>query len=168
MTADSSFSELVEVWLADLDLEGGLAPSTRALYERNMRQLVVPAFEHYALREITIGRIEPFLKALAANKSCSYAKQAKTVLNLALGLAARYEAITKNPVREAKRMKKPPSQAVSLTTSRSRRSGWAPGAGVAVLVCPGRVPTVRWKRSSKSCWGPRRALGRCWLSANAT
>lgn len=74
MTADSSFSELVEVWLADLDLEGGLAPSTRALYERNMRQLVVPAFEHYALREITIGRIEPFLKALAANKSCSYAQ----------------------------------------------------------------------------------------------
>ena len=55
LTADSSFSELVEVWLADLDLDGGLAPSTRALYERNMCQLVVPAFEHYALREITPG-----------------------------------------------------------------------------------------------------------------
>lgn len=44
LTPDSSFKELVEVWLADLDLEGGLAPSTRALYERNMRQLVMPAF----------------------------------------------------------------------------------------------------------------------------
>jgi hypothetical protein len=92
LTPDSSFKELVEVWLADLDLEGGLAPNTRALYERNMRQLVMPAFEHYTLREVTIGRIEPFLKALAANKSYSYAKQAKTELNLALGLAARYEA----------------------------------------------------------------------------
>lgn len=135
LTADSSFSELVEVWLADLDLEGGLAPSTRALYERNMRQLVLPAFEHYALREITIGRIEPFLKSLAANKSYSYAKQAKTVLNLALGLAARYEAIPKNPVREAKRMKKPPSQAVSLTHDqveaiRVGARDWRRGPGV--------------------------------------
>lgn len=68
----------MEVWLADLDLEGGLAPSTRALYERDMRQLVMPPFEHYTLREVTIGRIEPFLKSLAANKSYSYAKQAKT------------------------------------------------------------------------------------------
>src|SRR5690242_8750836 len=49
LTPDSSFKELVEAWLADLDLEGGLAPSTRALYERNMRQLVMPAFEHYTL-----------------------------------------------------------------------------------------------------------------------
>ncbi len=56
LTPESSFKELVEVWLADLDLEGGLAPSTRALYERNMRQLVMPAFEHYTLREVTIGR----------------------------------------------------------------------------------------------------------------
>ena len=88
LTPDSSFKELVEVQLADLDLESGLAPSTRALYERNMRQLVMPAFEHYTLREVTIGRIEPFLKSLAANKSYSYPKQAKTVLNLALGLAA--------------------------------------------------------------------------------
>lgn len=53
-----------------------------------MRQLAMPACAHYTLREVTIGRIEPFLESLAANKSYSYAKQAKTVLNLALGLAA--------------------------------------------------------------------------------
>lgn len=135
LTPDSSFKELVGVWLADLDVEGGLAPSTRALYERNMRQLVMPAFEHYTLREVTIGRIEPFLKSLAANKSYSYAKQAKTVLNLALGLAARYEAIPKNPVREAKRMRKSQSQAVSLTHEQVEaiRAGvraWRRGPGV--------------------------------------
>jgi len=49
---DSTFGRLVEVWLADLDLVGKLAPSTRALYERNMRQLVMPALEHYTLHEI--------------------------------------------------------------------------------------------------------------------
>src|SRR3546814_5569233 len=30
LTADSSFTKLVEVWLEDLDLEGRLAPSTRS------------------------------------------------------------------------------------------------------------------------------------------
>src|SRR3954466_13218071 len=37
LTANSSFRQVVEIWLADLDLEDKLAPSTRALYERNMR-----------------------------------------------------------------------------------------------------------------------------------
>ena len=45
LTPDSTFSHLVDVWLEDLDLQGKLAESTRALYERNMRQLVMPAFE---------------------------------------------------------------------------------------------------------------------------
>ncbi len=39
LTASSSFRHLVEVWLADLDLEDKLAPSTRALYERNKEKL---------------------------------------------------------------------------------------------------------------------------------
>lgn len=41
LTPDSSFSQLVEVWLEDLDLEGKLAPNTRALCERNMRLLAL-------------------------------------------------------------------------------------------------------------------------------
>jgi Phage integrase, N-terminal SAM-like domain len=53
-SADSSFTKLVKVWLDDLDLRVRLAPSTRALYERNMRQFVMPVFEHYTLREITV------------------------------------------------------------------------------------------------------------------
>jgi hypothetical protein len=65
LTPDSSFTQLVEVWLGDLDLEGKIAPSTRALYERNMRQLVMPAFEHFSLREITVSRVDQFIKALA-------------------------------------------------------------------------------------------------------
>jgi hypothetical protein len=168
LTPDSSFKELVEVWLADLDLEGGLAPSTRALYERNMRQLVMPAFEHYTLREVPIGRIEPFLKSLAANKSYSYAKQAKTVLNLALGLAARYEAIPKNPVREAKRMKKPQSQAVSLTHDqveaiRAGARAWRRGPGV-----PGPPPDGQLEQIIEVMLGTSAGSARCWPSASAT
>lgn len=58
ISADRSFGKLVEVWLADLDLENKLAESTRALYERNMRQLVMPAFENYTLREISVRKVD--------------------------------------------------------------------------------------------------------------
>lgn len=112
---DSPFGRLVEVWLDDLDLEGRLAPNTRALYERNMRKLVMPAFENFTLREITTGRVDRFLKTLASTRSHSMAKQAKTVLSLAFGLAVRYDALQRNPVREVSRLRKPATRAAALS-----------------------------------------------------
>ena len=115
LTADSPFGRLVDAWLKDLDLQDSLAPSTRALYERNMRQIVLPAFEHFTLRELTVSRVDRFIKTLATSKSHSYAKQARTVLSLSLGLAVRYDVLPKNPVRDVARLHKPPSQVMSLT-----------------------------------------------------
>ena len=115
LSADSTFGRLVEVWLADLDLTDKLAPSTRALYERNMRQLVMPAFELHTLREINVRKVDQFIKKLASTKSYSTAKQARTVLSLAFGLAVRYDALKENPVRGIARMHKPPSQTMALT-----------------------------------------------------
>lgn len=115
LTADSSFGELVVMWLADLDLEGSLGPRTRELYERNMRALVVPAFEHYALREITVRKVDQFIKTLKSTKSYSTAKQARTVLSLAFGLAVRYDAMRANPVRDIAPLRMPPSRAMALT-----------------------------------------------------
>ena len=113
LSPDSPFLKLVEIWLDDLDLEGHLAPSTRHLYERNMRTLVLPAFKDLTLREITIMRVDRFLKSLA-KESYSKAKQAKVVLNLALGLALRYEAIDRNPVTGTKRLRRPEYEARAL------------------------------------------------------
>ena len=170
LSADSSFGKLVKVWLDDLDLENKLAPSTRALYERNMRQLVMPAFEHQTLREVTVRKVDQFIKTLAATKSYSTAKQARTVLSLAFGLAVRYDALRENPVRETARLRRPPSQAMALTIEqvesirravRSWRRGpghsgpparWPVGAdhrGDARHVCPDRGgagdPQVRYR-----------------------
>ena len=135
LTPDSSFTHLVELWLEDLDLEDKVAESTRALYERNMRQLVLPTFEHYTLREISVSRVDRFLKALAKNKSYSTAKQAKTVLSLVFGLAVRYDALKENPVRETARLRRPPSQALALTSeqievSRGAVRGWRRESGL--------------------------------------
>ena len=44
-----------------------------------MRQLVMPVFEGYVLREITVRKVDQFIKALATTKSYSMAKQARTV-----------------------------------------------------------------------------------------
>jgi len=135
LTPDSTFTRLVELWLEDLDLEGKVAESTRALYERNMRQLVLPAFENYALREISVSRVDRFIKALAKNKSYSTAKQARTVLSLVFGLAVRYDAIVRNPVRDAVRLRKPPTEARALTVDeiegiREAVRGWRRGSGL--------------------------------------
>src|SRR5690606_11592763 len=56
ITADSLFTELVDSWLEDLDLEDRLSLSTRQLYERNMTNLVLPAFGNLTLREIGVAR----------------------------------------------------------------------------------------------------------------
>lgn len=135
LSADSTFGRLVDVWLADLDLTGRLADSTRALYERNMRQLVMPAFEHYTLREISVRMVDQFIKKLAATKSYSTAKQARTVLSLALGLAVRYDVLKENPVRDIAKMHKPPSQTMALTLEqveaiRAAVREWRRGPGV--------------------------------------
>lgn len=135
LTADSSFPHLVAVWLEDLDLEGRVAGSTRDLYERNMRQLVLPEFGAYSLREITVGRVDRFLKRLATEKSYSTAKQAKTVLSLAFGLAVRYEAVQRNPVRETSKLRKPASQTRALSPAeidvvRQAVKSWRRGGGL--------------------------------------
>ena len=95
----------------------------------------MPAFEHYTLREITVRKVDQFIKTLAATKSYSMAKQARTVLSLAFGLAVRYDALKENPVRHTARLSKPPSQALALTveqveTIRRAVRTWRRGEGL--------------------------------------
>ena len=119
LSPDSSFGTLVKVWLEDLDLDRDLARSTRDLYERDMRTIVLPAFEHLLLREITVSRVDRFLRHLATSRSYAMAKHARTVLSLSLGLAVRYDALPRNPVRETKRLRKPPTHAARCTETSS-------------------------------------------------
>ncbi len=114
LTPDSPFPDLVTYWLEDLDLEDHLSVTTRQLYERNMRTLVMPAFEGFILREIGVARCDYFLKQLA-KQSYNRAKQARVVLRLALGLAVRHEILPRNPMDHVSRLRKPPSTPNALT-----------------------------------------------------
>lgn len=134
LTADTRFRELVSVWLQDLELEGRLAQSTRELYERDMRTLVTPSFADLALREITVSRVDRFLKK-HAQTSYSKAKHAKVVLGLALGLAVRYDAIARNPVQATARLRRPKPTPTALSIEEIQRirlvvAGWRSGSGL--------------------------------------
>ena len=76
----SRFTDLADLWLADLDLRN-LAGNTKENYRACLRLHVRPAFEHYTLAEVTTGRVEWFL-ARQANVSPSQARETRTLLNL--------------------------------------------------------------------------------------
>ncbi|PZF85159.1 tyrosine-type recombinase/integrase [Jiangella anatolica] len=116
LTPDSGFPALVEYWLEDLDLEDRLSPSTRKLYERDMRTLVLPAFAELTLREIGVARCDRFIKHLA-KQSYSRAKHARVVLRLALALAVRHEIIPRNPMDHIARLHRTPSTPDALTVA---------------------------------------------------
>lgn len=75
------------------------------------------------------------------------AKQARTVLSLAFGLAVRYDALEKNPVRDTARLRMPPPEAMALTAVqvdaiRVALRGWRRGPGVLMLGTPARIGEV--------------------------
>ncbi|GAA1576770.1 tyrosine-type recombinase/integrase [Leucobacter aridicollis] len=103
MSADSPFPELVAYWLEDMEIEDRLSRTTRNLYERDMRTLVLPAFKDLTLREIGVARCDYFLKHLA-KRSYSRAKHARVVLRLAIALAVRHEILPRNPMDHVSRL----------------------------------------------------------------
>lgn len=100
-------------------------------------------------------KVDQFIKTLAKTKSYSMAKQARTVLSSAFGLAVRFDAMRENPVRDTARIRRPPTQPMSLSLQQVeeiRRAvrGWRrepglPGpppdtAGGRAVAPPGRAP----------------------------
>lgn len=96
LTPDSPFPDLVANWLADIGQEDQISKTTRFLYKRNMRTLVLPVFESLTLREIGVALCGQFTKMLA-QQSFSRAEQARVALRLALELAVRHEVLPRNP-----------------------------------------------------------------------
>lgn len=115
LTPDSPFPALVDYWLEDMEIEDRLSRTTRLLYERNMRTLVLPAFKDLTLREIGIARCDHFIKQLA-KQSYNRARQARIALRLALGLAVRHEIIPRNPMDHIARLYRPAHVPDAFTT----------------------------------------------------
>lgn len=139
LTPDRLFNDLVTYWLEDIDSEGRISRTTRNLFERNMRTLVAPAFDHLTLREIGVARCDKFIKQLA-KISYSRAKQARVVLRLALELAVRHEVLPRNPMDHIGRLHREPHIPDALT---------APEVNVI------RAAIARWEAGAVHVSGPK-------------
>ncbi|KRC62304.1 integrase [Agromyces sp. Root81] len=139
LTPDSPFGDLVAYWLDDIDLEGRISKTTRMLYERNMRTLVLPVFEHLTLREIGVARCDRFIKE-QARISYNRAKQSRVVLRLALELAVRHEVLPANPMHHVARI---------------HREARMPDALTGLEVNAVRAVIARWESGIDHVSGPR-------------
>ena len=129
----SSFADLADLWLADLDLRD-LAVNTKENYRTCLRLHVRPAFEHYTLAEVTTGRVEWFLMK-QAKLSPSQAKQTRTLLNMLFGFALRHDAMARNPVEGTSQLRrtKATPQALTIeqiTAIRKAAAQWRSGPGL--------------------------------------
>ncbi|HEV7955713.1 MAG TPA: site-specific integrase, partial [Marisediminicola sp.] len=113
LSLSSSFSDLVALWLADLELQD-LVEQTKENYRDDIRLHVLPAFQYFTLGEITTGRVERFLKS-ELTVSYSRANHSRPMLNLLFGFALRYDAIPRTPVEGTSQLKKPTGTPEALT-----------------------------------------------------
>ncbi|WP_214465517.1 tyrosine-type recombinase/integrase [Microbacterium flavescens] len=115
ITADSRFVELGTAWLEAMKTDPALSDGSKEVYEREYYSLVLPTFQHFTLREITVGRVERFLNTQLA-KSYPRAKHSRTILSFVLGFGVRREIINRNPVKDTSRLRKPKRVPKALTT----------------------------------------------------
>ncbi|TFC96728.1 MULTISPECIES: site-specific integrase [Cryobacterium] len=146
LNAGSPFPMLADAWLEDMMLDVDRAQGTKDTYKRELRVLVLPFFEHYTIREVTVGRIEFFLKK-QREKSYTRAKHSRTILSMILAFAVRREIIPRNPVKETSRMKKPPHIPKALTTEqiaaiRLAARDWRTGEGTMGPPSDGQVRDI--------------------------
>lgn len=87
-----------------LDVER--SEGTKEVYERELRTLVLPTFQQFVIREITVGKVERFLR-VQREKSFARAKHSRTILSVMMGFPVRREIVSRNPVKETSRLKKP-------------------------------------------------------------
>lgn len=146
LNPDSSVAELAQAWLADVQLRVDLADGTKDLYRRELHSLVLPTFEKFRLREVTVGRVDQFIKR-QATISYAHARHSRVVLSLMFNFALRHDAIHLNPVAGTARLKQPKTKpkALSLTEVeqiRQAASSWRTGKSVSGPRPDGQVRDV--------------------------
>lgn len=97
LSPESSVAELAEAWLEDIRTRADLADGTKDLYRRETNSLVLPTFAKLRLREVTVGRVDQFLKRQLL-VSDAYARHSRVVLKLMFDFALRHDAVHGNPV----------------------------------------------------------------------
>ncbi|MFF2032089.1 tyrosine-type recombinase/integrase [Arthrobacter sp. NPDC058192] len=97
-------SELSTLWFEEIESNGRAGRRTIDGYKDTYRRVISPALAGLRLNELSTGRLDRFLKNVAADHPAT-ARHSKVVLTGILGLAVRHDAIHSNPIREVARIK---------------------------------------------------------------
>ena len=100
ITPDTRVDVLAEAWWSEIE-QGSHSPGTRRNYRDRFDRQVIPSLGQLRVRELTTGAIDRHLRAVKDKHGAGTAKLTRTVLSGMCGLAARYDALDRNPVREA-------------------------------------------------------------------
>lgn len=126
LAGESRFSVAAALWLAQVQAAadlGELSPNTAELYERQLRNHVLPALGALRLREVTVPRVEAFLRATRKRHSAASTKTIRSVVSGVMGLAARHGAVATNPTKEVSPIKGDSKRAPRALTA-TERARW--------------------------------------------
>jgi integrase len=124
ITADTRVAALAKTWLGQMG-EQDKSPTTTRAYEYVTERHIVPGLGGLRVRELTVGTLHRFLRTVSDHHGASTAKMCRSVLSGMCGLAARHDALDRNPVRDVGPMSNGPKKAprsLSLIAARQLRA----------------------------------------------
>lgn len=107
VNAETKFSDAAALWFAEVEASvksGDCSPNTVDLYERQLRNHVLPALGALRLREVTTPHVDAFLADVRRRRGASTTKTIRSVVSGVMRLAARHGAVSTNPTRETRRI----------------------------------------------------------------
>jgi integrase len=118
ITPSTRVNVLAEAWFAGLK---NLSPTTMQAYRNRLDQQVLPGLGDLRVRELSIGTIERHLRLISDKHGPAVAKMTKSVLSGACGLAARHDALDRNPVRDTGSIETPTKKSPKALTADEAR-----------------------------------------------
>jgi integrase len=119
ITPNTRVDALAETWFAGLK---NLSPTTTQAYRNRLDQQVLPGLGNLRVRELSIGTIERHLRLVSDKHGPAVAKMTKSVLSSVCGLAARHDALERNPVRDTGSIETPAKKAPKALTADEART----------------------------------------------
>jgi len=92
-------AEVASLWFDEIENNGRAGRRTIDGYKDTYDRVIAPALAGLRLNEISTGRLDRFLKDVAADHPAT-ARHSKIVLTGILGLAVRHDALHSNPIRD--------------------------------------------------------------------
>ena len=116
LTAESTVKQLLDTWWTWKLANSTLSAGTLGNYRDIMSRIIIPGIGALRLREATTGRMDRWLISERSERRAQ-AELARTILTQAVALAARYDAVTANPMSAVSKPRKIKKEVRALTNA---------------------------------------------------